>query len=51
LRIGLDQADGVLGLDSRQSKADGERAFAAAALLSGQNDRMHWWSFELFCGI
>ena len=41
LRVGLDQADGVSGLDGRQRQADGKRAFSGTTLLGGQYDRLH----------
>jgi len=47
---GFDQADRMSVLDRRERESDGERAFAAAALLGGQNDRVHHESLKVVCG-
>ena len=45
LRIGLDQADIVAGLNGGKREADGKRALSRTALLGGQYDRLHFESF------
>src|ERR1700676_4911651 len=41
MRVGLDQAHRMSGLDRRKGEADCKRALATAALLGGHHDRVH----------